>query len=107
MILGLETLRGLAALAVAFYHFPSESLLFIQNGHQAVYLFFSLSGFVITLNYFKKMGAMISSGLTAVDPKSRNCLSKITGKFVQVIFSFILLIRMAKQIKYMMLYLTI
>ena len=55
MILGLETLRGLAALAVAFYHFPSESLLFIQNGHQAVYLFFSLSGFVITLNYFKKI----------------------------------------------------
>lgn len=55
MIFGLETLRGLAALAVAFYHFPSESLLFIQNGHQAVYLFFSLSGFVITLNYYKKI----------------------------------------------------
>jgi peptidoglycan/LPS O-acetylase OafA/YrhL len=55
MILGLETLRGLAALAVAFYHFPSDSLLFIQNGYMAVYLFFSLSGFVITLNYFKKI----------------------------------------------------
>ena len=55
MILGLETLRGLAALAVAFYHFPSQSLLFIQEGHIAVYLFFSLSGFVITLNYFKKI----------------------------------------------------
>ena len=55
MIYGLETLRGLAALAVAFYHYPSESLLFIQKGHMAVYLFFSLSGFVITLNYFRKI----------------------------------------------------
>ena len=55
MIYSLETLRGLAAMAVAFYHFPSDSLLFIQEGHMAVYLFFSLSGFVITLNYFKKI----------------------------------------------------
>jgi len=55
MILSLETLRGLAALAVAFYHFPSESLLFIQQGYMAVYLFFSLSGFVICLNYFDKI----------------------------------------------------
>ena len=55
MIYSLETLRGLAAVAVAFYHFPSDSLLFIQEGHMAVYLFFSLSGFVITLNYFKKI----------------------------------------------------
>ncbi len=55
MILSLETLRGLAALAVAFYHFPSKSLLYIQQGHMAVYLFFSLSGFVICLNYFDKI----------------------------------------------------
>ena len=60
MIYGLETLRGLAALAVAFYHYPSESLLFIQKGHMAVYLFFSLSGFVITLNYFRKINNLNS-----------------------------------------------
>ena len=60
MIYSLETLRGLAALAVAFYHFPSDSLLFIQQGHMAVYLFFSLSGFVISLNYFKKINSFKS-----------------------------------------------
>lgn len=55
MILGLETLRGLAALIVAFYHFPSESILWVPQGFMAVYLFFSLSGFVIALNYFNKI----------------------------------------------------
>lgn len=55
MILSLETLRGLAALIVAFYHFPSESIFFISKGFMAVYLFFSLSGFVIALNYFNKI----------------------------------------------------
>ena len=51
----LETLRGFAALAVAFYHFPSTSFLYIEKGYLAVYFFFTLSGFVITLNYFDKI----------------------------------------------------
>ena len=55
MILGLETLRGLAALVVAFYHYPGGSVLWIPQGFMAVYLFFSLSGFVIALNYFNKI----------------------------------------------------
>ena len=48
----LETLRGLAALIVAMYHFPSTSFLFVEGGYLGVYFFFSLSGFVIALNYF-------------------------------------------------------
>ena len=55
MILSLETLRGLAALIVAFYHFPGESIFFVKEGFMAVYFFFSLSGFVIALNYFSKI----------------------------------------------------
>ena len=55
MILSLEALRGLAALVVAFYHYPGASILFIPQGFMAVYLFFSLSGFVIALNYFNKI----------------------------------------------------
>ena len=55
MILGLETLRGLAALVVAFYHYPGGSILWVPQGFMAVYLFFSLSGFVIALNYFNKI----------------------------------------------------
>jgi len=60
MILGLESLRGLAALFIAFYHYPSESILYYKLGYQAVYLFFSLSGFVITLNYFNKINNLKS-----------------------------------------------
>ena len=48
----LESLRGLAALIVAMYHFPSTSFFFIPNGYLGVYFFFALSGFVIALNYF-------------------------------------------------------
>lgn len=55
MIYALETLRGFAALAVAFFHFPSLSLLYFESGHLAVYFFFILSGFVITLNYFDRI----------------------------------------------------
>ena len=55
MILSLEALRGLAALVVAFYHYPGASILWIPQGFMAVYLFFSLSGFVIALNYFNKI----------------------------------------------------
>ena len=60
MILGLETLRGLAALVVAFYHYPGGSILWIPQGYMAVYLFFSLSGFVIALNYFNKINNLRS-----------------------------------------------
>ena len=51
----LETLRGIAALMVALYHYPSTSFLYFEDGFLAVYFFFSLSGFVITLNYFNKI----------------------------------------------------
>ena len=51
----LETLRGFAALAVAFYHYPSTSFLHIKNGYLGVYFFFALSGFVIALNYFDQI----------------------------------------------------
>ena len=51
----LETLRGFAALFVAFYHYPSESFLYAKNGNLAVYFFFTLSGFVIALNYFNNI----------------------------------------------------
>ena len=60
MILGLETLRGLAALVVAFFHYPGGSILWIPQGFMAVYLFFSLSGFVIALNYFNKINNLRS-----------------------------------------------
>jgi peptidoglycan/LPS O-acetylase OafA/YrhL len=53
----LETLRGFAALVVALYHFPSTSPLYIEKGNLAVYFFFSLSGFVISLNYFDKINS--------------------------------------------------
>ena len=54
-ILSLESLRGLAALCVALFHYPSTSFLFFRNGHQGVYFFFILSGFVISLNYSSKI----------------------------------------------------
>lgn len=61
----LDSLRGLAALTVVFYHFtlicsPSTRELFTYlplrlfvAGHQAVILFFLLSGFVLTLPYVR------------------------------------------------------
>jgi peptidoglycan/LPS O-acetylase OafA/YrhL len=51
----LETLRGFAALAVAFFHYPSTSFLHIKGGHLGIYFFFALSGFVIALNYFDRI----------------------------------------------------
>ena len=51
----LETLRGFAALIIALYHYPSTSFLFAKYGHLAVHFFFTLSGFVIALNYFDKI----------------------------------------------------
>lgn len=54
----LETLRGFAALVVAFYHYPSTSFLHIKLGYLGVNFFFALSGFVIALNYFDKITSL-------------------------------------------------
>jgi peptidoglycan/LPS O-acetylase OafA/YrhL len=59
----LESLRGLAALLVVFYHIPAWSrvvyqLTFIRNASLCVDFFFVLSGFVMMHNY----GAIINSG---------------------------------------------
>ena len=51
----LESLRGIAAICVALYHYPSSSFLYFKHGHFAVYFFFVLSGFVISLNYAEKI----------------------------------------------------
>ena len=57
----LESLRGLAAIVVALFHFrnSSNSFLinneFIQNGWVMVDFFFVLSGFVIAYNYSEKI----------------------------------------------------
>ena len=55
----LESLRGLAALSVALFHFEGNKFLFnnsfIGNGWLMVDFFFVLSGFVIALNYQSKM----------------------------------------------------
>ena len=60
-ILYLESLRGLAAILVALFHFrdSSKSLIidnqFIQNGWVMVDFFFVLSGFVIAYTYSEKI----------------------------------------------------
>jgi peptidoglycan/LPS O-acetylase OafA/YrhL len=51
----LESSRGVAALFVALYHLPEISFYHISKGFFGVYFFFSLSGFVIALNYFGKI----------------------------------------------------
>ena len=51
----LESSRGIAALFVALYHLPENSLYHISKGFYGVYFFFSLSGFVIALNYFERI----------------------------------------------------
>ena len=51
----LESLRGVAALFVALYHLPSISFYHLSKGSLGVYFFFSLSGFVIALNYFDRI----------------------------------------------------
>ncbi|MFI4935081.1 MAG: acyltransferase family protein [Caulobacterales bacterium] len=45
----LDGLRGVAALAVVFYHFASD--LIAQHGYMAVDIFFAMSGFVIASAY--------------------------------------------------------
>jgi peptidoglycan/LPS O-acetylase OafA/YrhL len=52
----LESIRGLAALLVVFFHIPIENsyldIGIIKNGYLMVDLFFVLSGFVIYNSYF-------------------------------------------------------
>lgn len=59
-ILPLESLRGLAALSVALYHFNAGSSIlsenvFIRHSELMVDFFFVLSGFVIALTYWDKI----------------------------------------------------
>ena len=58
-ILYIESLRGLAAISVALYHFNINSYLtsnlFIKNSWLMVDFFFLLSGFVIALNFQNKI----------------------------------------------------
>ena len=55
----LESLRGIAAISVALFHFQTESFLtnniFIRNSWLMVDFFFVLSGFVIAYNYQSKI----------------------------------------------------
>jgi peptidoglycan/LPS O-acetylase OafA/YrhL len=57
-LLSLESLRGIAALSVVFYHFNTGSHFnnsFVLNAWLMVDFFFVLSGFVIALNYQRKI----------------------------------------------------
>ncbi len=51
----LESLRGIAAFIVALFHIPAFSFYHVEKGWIGVYFFFSLSGFVIALNYFDRL----------------------------------------------------
>ena len=51
----LESLRGIAAVLVALFHYPSTSFLYFDKGFYAVNFFFILSGFVISYNYEDKI----------------------------------------------------
>jgi len=54
-IYSLESLRGIAALFVTLFHYPSSSFLYFDKGFYAVNFFFILSGFVISYNYEHKI----------------------------------------------------
>ena len=54
-IFALESLRGIAAICVALFHYPSSSFLYFKYGYFGVDFFFILSGFVISLNYIDKI----------------------------------------------------
>lgn len=57
-LLALESLRGIAAISVAFFHFNVGSHFnneFVTNAWLMVDFFFVLSGFVIALNYMDKI----------------------------------------------------
>ena len=60
-ILGLDSLRGLAAISVAFFHFKGSgffSNVFFQNSWLMVDFFFVLSGFVIAFSYSSKLSSI-------------------------------------------------
>ena len=57
-IKALESLRGLAALTVALFHYPSSSFLYLEKGFYAVNFFFILSGFVISYNYANRINSL-------------------------------------------------
>jgi peptidoglycan/LPS O-acetylase OafA/YrhL len=56
---GLDALRGVAALAVVYYHFGrrTELPLFFAHGYLAVDFFFALSGFVLARAYGARLAA--------------------------------------------------
>lgn len=62
----LESLRGIAAVSVVFYHFRVGSSFdndFVDNAWLMVDFFFVLSGFVMTLAYTKRLGNMSEYGV--------------------------------------------
>jgi peptidoglycan/LPS O-acetylase OafA/YrhL len=63
----LESVRGVAALLIVFYHMPVwhgalYGLKFVRNSYLMVDLFFVLSGFVINLNYGERLTSAKSLG---------------------------------------------
>jgi peptidoglycan/LPS O-acetylase OafA/YrhL len=64
-LIALDSLRGVAALSVVFYHIdwnnPLYSLGYVQNSYLMVDFFFVLSGFVIALNYNNRIVDLIST----------------------------------------------
>ena len=47
----LQFLRGLSVLLVFLFH---SNYIFLKNGYQGVYIFFTISGFIIPYIYFNK-----------------------------------------------------
>ena len=59
-ILSLQSLRGVAAISIAFFHLNNNGYIsyFFENAWLAVDFFFVLSGFVISLNYSEKISSI-------------------------------------------------
>ena len=59
-ILSLQSLRGLAAISIAFFHLNTGGYIsyFFENAWLALDFFFVLSGFVISLNYYDKISSI-------------------------------------------------
>ena len=57
--LALDSLRGLLASTIVFFHLPTDGFLwklrYVQNGYLAVTFFFVLSGFVIGTTYGERL----------------------------------------------------
>ena len=86
-IVELESIRGVAALLIVFYHMPVwhgalYGLKFVRNSYLMVDLFFVLSGFVINLNYGER--------LTSVKALARFQLLRL-GRLYPVHLLFLLL----------------